>query len=1021
MPTTLDLFIKLGIVGGIGDLLGQLQAAGDAAKKFGELVVGQNQKLQQLQYQGAAALANTLTVTEATTGKQIEGIEKIQALRAVAASQQLELEKKSFDIVGVTSQQLQNVLAVTNQQVQLTGFTLSQNTDIATRFAAALGTYGVPLEQARQEVQSILSGQIDQNSVLAQSLGITNEQVKAEKERGTLYDFLIEKTKAAADANKLQSQTIEGYTSNLQELFDQFARSLGEPLTDEITKQLGELYDYVIQNKDALLSIAKEAGPYVSAAFKVFAEAVKSAYGTLSSLSEGIGSNKIILESLASTLGGKVLAVFNLFLISLNGLSLLLKIVGTGFQQFQAIVENGLDIGKTKADIARLDEELRVFAEKQDKRNRELGAAAFQGLFNPNYVKEQFAQIAATEKAEQEKRAADLKATQDSINTQQAQTAESQLKEFKRTEDTKTAALDASLARQKLAIELSLDSRAITQREADDQLAEAERQALQARLAIIEDERRLTVASVGDKGKDVAALDKQIAETRLNIAKSLSKQILDDEKEAKAQELATVTAKGALNSAEVANASSLLELAKQRAGAEQAAYQKRLELLTYEGDIFLIEQARVANAARQLANLTDQFELTARINALNNKGKQIALEIEALQLRFNIEEKKRLGASAEEIALLEAKVNLIKEQQSIFEQIATGQKEANQEKLIADTAELLQHAANNTEREKIIKHLDEVLKKQHLSLEQIGKINAALKKQVEIAGKLAENSGGGGGGDGGGGGGSTSSSNIASGGGTASSSEALKSPIELEREEYEARKKAEEAISNKRYSGNKYEGRSSGLSAANAENDAAKAKQEYSDRYSKALTDYNANALARGDSILSYGDTVPATTSSTTNAPATTRSASAPTPSPAQEKASTSIPSAYGAAAGTAYLESRYGPQIIPGTATGVIQMPSPGGTLRNFAEAGSPELALPLNQNGAQFVQNVLQKYQSSPSVSVDQDRVVAKLDAMSTALLKVAANAQPITIYGSTDVVGDASALQAEQLKNALRGAGL
>jgi uncharacterized membrane protein YgcG len=1033
--TTLDLFIKLGIVGGIGDLLGQLKAAGDAAVKFGELIVGQNQKLQQLQFQGAAALANTLTVTEAVTGKQIEGIEKIQALRAVAAGQQLELEKKSFDIVGVTSQQLQSVLAVTNQQVQLTGFTLSQNTDIATSFAAALGTYGVPLEQARQEVQSILSGQIDTNSVLAQALSITSEQVKAEKEKGTLYDFLIEKTKAAADANKLQSQTIEGYTSNLQELFDQFARSLGEPLTDEITKQLGELYDYVIQNKDALLSIAKEAGPYVSATFEVFARAVKSAYETLRDLTEAIGSNKIILEALASTLGGKVLFVFNTFLISLNGLSLLLKIVGTGFQEFQAIVANGLNITKTKADIARLDEELRLFAEKQDKRNKELGAAAFQGLVNPNYVKDQIAKLAAIEKAEQEKRASDLKAIQENTNTQEAQTAESRLKEFKRTEDTKTAFVEANLAKQKLGIEQSLGDRATAQKEADADLLEADRTALQSRIAILQEERRLTALAVGDQGKEVAALDKKIANLRIESVKAEIAETARLRKEAQDQELATATAKGALNSGELATATALLELAKQKATADQASYEKRLAVLTFEGDTFLIEKERVANAARQLANLTEQFQITARINELNNRGKQIALEIEALQLQFTITEKKRLGASAEEIALLEAKAKLIKEQQGIYEQIAKGQKEAAQEKLISDTAELLQHAANSFERDKIIKHLDEVLLKQKLSLEQIEDINKALKKQVEIAGKRADGAGGGGGGSGGGsssrgggGSGSTPRGNLAPSADPSNvndvPSDGLKSPIELEREADDRRKASQEEESNKRYSKPSYDGRGGGFSNQPAEAAAAKAKQDYSDRYSDALSRYNAGALERGDPILSYGDRVPAT-QARDNAPAPTPTSPSPTsaqPSPSPTNFNTgSIPSAYGGDAGTAYLESKYGPQI-PDTANGIIQRATPGGAIRRIAEAGDDEAVIPLNNQGARFIAASLGQFQlSAPSVTVNQEQVVAKLDSLQQALMRIAANGQPITIYGSDNPAMDASTIQASQLTSALRGAGL
>ena len=49
------------------------------------------------------------------------------------------------------------------------------------------------MTQLDQEVRSILDGSIDVNSRVAKTLGITNAQVKLERERGTLQQFLNEK------------------------------------------------------------------------------------------------------------------------------------------------------------------------------------------------------------------------------------------------------------------------------------------------------------------------------------------------------------------------------------------------------------------------------------------------------------------------------------------------------------------------------------------------------------------------------------------------------------------------------------------------------------------------------------------------------------------------------------------------------------------------------------------------------------------------------------------------------------
>lgn len=806
-----------------------------------EKLVGQNQQLQQLQFQAGAALANTLTVTEATTGRQIEGIEKIQALRAVAAAQQADLEKKSFDLVGVTSSQLQSVLSVTNQQVQQTGFSLNQNTDIATRFAAALGTYGVPLEQARQEVQSILSGQIDQNSILAQSIGITNEQVKAEKERGTLYDFLIKKTQAAVDANKLQSATIEGYTSNLQELFEQFFRLAGEPLTAELTDQLGELYDFVLAHREDLMELARQIGPALAVAAQFGGEALKRAsnfiYNTveaLSSLAKGVNDATGVVDNA----GRAITVALDTLQIAWNGLVLVVKLAGLGLQEFGAIVANGLNFEKTKSDIAALDDQFRDFAQGVNKENIRLGKELFEAAFDKDFVSKRLSAQYEAQKAAQEKRAADLKAAQENTNTQQAQTAEFQLKEFKRTEETKTATLDSELAKQQSLIQQSLANRQITQKEADDALAAAERQSLQGRLAILEEERKLTVAAVGDKGKDVAALDKQISETRLNIAKGINKQLLDDEKEARQQLLAV--ASGQVKADELSKQLNDGRLATAKAVAESAnrELEIKIALARFQGNTIQAENLERDLLVQKTAQFIEQTRLQSESNRLQAEQNRLQTQYQILQNQAKIKEFERQGGHAAEIANL-------KEQNGILGQIVqqSYQLESASKKnaLAAEQqgiVEKLRAAQSQADIQKILKLYDEKLRSEGKSESEIAQINEKLLQSLQLSGQLG------------------SSADDTATGYKNAADQAGRLADNLGKAKEQA-----DSLESKNASSGKYEGRAGGLTGAAERSAAVDAQWKNSDAYGDALTRYNQRVLLNGGdngALLSYGDDVPA-------------------------------------------------------------------------------------------------------------------------------------------------------------------
>lgn len=100
--------------------------------------------------------------------------------------------------------------------------------------------------QVIQELRSMISGNIDQNSQVARSLGITNADIeKAKQSVGGLFKYLEEKLSGFAEIVKLYPDTLKGKIDRLTTVFQQVSSQGAEPFTevlkqglDDITEQL---------------------------------------------------------------------------------------------------------------------------------------------------------------------------------------------------------------------------------------------------------------------------------------------------------------------------------------------------------------------------------------------------------------------------------------------------------------------------------------------------------------------------------------------------------------------------------------------------------------------------------------------------------------------------------------------------------------------------------------------------------------------------------------------------------------
>lgn len=228
-------------------IFGVTQSIGVLKGAFGSFfndTIGREIRLQESLLRTKTTLASTADV--AINGKRIaDPLEAIVKLEKPIEETLQNIRVRSLDIAGTTSDAIVQVFGVVASQIGNIGGGLKEAEDLAITFSAALGTLGLSdPNYATQEIRSILTGTIDQNSVLARSLGLTNEEVsKAKSSAEGLVEFLKRRLGAFTAGQSLAAKGFAGITSNLEEFSQEVKRSFGKGMLDPLLEGLTVLYE----------------------------------------------------------------------------------------------------------------------------------------------------------------------------------------------------------------------------------------------------------------------------------------------------------------------------------------------------------------------------------------------------------------------------------------------------------------------------------------------------------------------------------------------------------------------------------------------------------------------------------------------------------------------------------------------------------------------------------------------------------------------------------------------------------
>ena len=262
-----------------------------------QLLISQNVQLQEQLLATKSSLVATNKIIQAGTNI----IDPTQAIKALDVPVQAAIDKirqGSLELVGVTSNQLIDSFQIIAGQIGNIGGSLDDATKLTLSFAASLGTMGLDLSQARQEITSILTGTIDMNSVLAKSLNLTNSQVASWKSQGKLIDELTKRLEPFRAGNALAAKTINGVTSNIQEYIEEIARIAGSGLLDPIVDELNKVYDFLKVNKDELAAISTNIAKNLGVALQALADGLGKVFGASQNL---IGNTLVLLFDALTT------------------------------------------------------------------------------------------------------------------------------------------------------------------------------------------------------------------------------------------------------------------------------------------------------------------------------------------------------------------------------------------------------------------------------------------------------------------------------------------------------------------------------------------------------------------------------------------------------------------------------------------------------------------------------------------------------------------------------------------------
>jgi hypothetical protein len=190
-----------------------------------------------------------------------DSYDKIIALQTEVEDRVKSIQERTIELAGLTTNDVVEVFGVVASKIGLINGTIQDAEDLAVNFAGALAVFNMPIHQARQEIGSILMGNITRDSYIAQQLGITNEDIADARQRvGGVVKFLEERLSGAMAGEKIMATGFAGVMSNLRDLGELVSQRFGAGLLDPLLGGLNATFGFLFKIRSQVFAISEMMG-----------------------------------------------------------------------------------------------------------------------------------------------------------------------------------------------------------------------------------------------------------------------------------------------------------------------------------------------------------------------------------------------------------------------------------------------------------------------------------------------------------------------------------------------------------------------------------------------------------------------------------------------------------------------------------------------------------------------------------------------------------------------------------------
>lgn len=169
-------------------------------------------------------------------GKAIEGTaNQMSAVRGVITKEYKEIQKEVAKISGATASEIYegfNLILQNSTALGKEGESLGNIRKLSTRLAAATNVLGVPGDQYRSEVSSLLTGDVQMYDQLANKLygSGARDKIQQLQEEGKYYEDLMQKLEKLFEGQEVLSASLSNVQSNFEDVFQTINTEGGQAL-----------------------------------------------------------------------------------------------------------------------------------------------------------------------------------------------------------------------------------------------------------------------------------------------------------------------------------------------------------------------------------------------------------------------------------------------------------------------------------------------------------------------------------------------------------------------------------------------------------------------------------------------------------------------------------------------------------------------------------------------------------------------------------------------------------------------